>query len=113
MMRSPTKRSRSNAAKQTAAVCLMIAAAIGLLVLIPHSSLFTKQAQIPSAETDATRYVGEIRLAPARDGRCRVIAFENRSGELWDKGLMPCDLDPSAQEQAGRLGSISKSFKGH
>jgi hypothetical protein len=112
MMRSPTNRRRSNAAKQTVAVGVMIAAAIGFLMIIPRSSLFRQQGQMPSAEPDATRYIGEIRLAPAEDGRCRVIAFENRSGELWDKGLMPCDLDPSAPEQGGRLGSISRSFKG-
>ena len=113
-MRSPTNRKSSSAVKQAVGIGVAIAAAIGLLMIIPNSSLFTKHAgQTPPEGTDAYQYVGEIRLAPTEDGRCRVIAFDNRNERFWDKGLMPCEPDPSAQEQVGRLGSISKSFKGH
>jgi hypothetical protein len=113
-MRSPTSRGGSSAVKQAVGICVLIAATIGLLMLVPHSSLFTKQApQIPRDATDAAQYIGEIRPTPTEDGRCHVIEFDNRSGRFSDKGLMPCDPDPSAQEKDGRLDSISKSFKAH
>jgi hypothetical protein len=113
-MRSPTKRGSSNTVKQTAGICVIIAAGIGLLMLIPNNTFFTKQVQpILRDGTAADQAIGEIRLEPTQDGRCRVIAFDNRSGRFWDKGLMPCDPDPSAQEPVGRLDSISKSFKSH
>ena len=113
-MRSPTKRGSSNTVKQTAGICVIIAAAIGLMFLIPNSSLFTRQVQpIPRDGTPADQAMGEIRLEPTQDGRCRAIAFDNRSGRFWDKGLVPCGPDPSALEQSGRLDTISKAFKGH
>jgi hypothetical protein len=113
-MRAPTRRGGSNALGQAVGIGMLLAAAIGLAILIPNSSLFTKHEQpIPQDDTDAGQYTGEIRLAPTADGRCRVIAFDNRSGRLWDAGLMPCDADASAPEQLGRLDSISKSFKAH
>jgi len=111
-MRSSTNRGRASSVKQAIGICVLIALAIGLLTFIPQSSLFTKQApQTFRDGTDTDRYAGEIRMAPTADGRCRVIAFDNRSEGFWDKGLMPCDLDPSTQEQGGRLGSISKGFR--
>jgi hypothetical protein len=111
-MRVLTNRGSSNALKHTMGVCALIAAALGLLTFIPNASLFTQRApRIPTARTNAEGYVGEIWLAPAEDGRCRVIAFDNRSEWFWDKGLLPCDSAPSKQEQLGRLDSISKSFK--
>src|ERR1700730_8306376 len=103
-MRSPTKRGSSSTVKQAVGVGVAIAAAIGLLMIIPNSSLFTKHAgQIPPDGTDAYQYAGEIRSAPTEDGRCRVIAFDNRRERFWDKGLMPSALHPPAQEQYGRL----------
>ncbi|MGP0089506.1 MAG: hypothetical protein ACLPKB_06045 [Xanthobacteraceae bacterium] len=111
-MRVPTNHSSSSALKQTMGVCALIAAALGLLMFIPNGSLFTQRApRVPTVRTDAEGYVGEIWLAPAEDGRCRVIAFDNRSEWFWDRGLLPCDSAPSKQEQLSRLDSISKSFK--
>lgn len=110
-MHSPTNRGSSNTVNQTAWICVLIVAALGLLTLIPKGTLFTKRVQIPHDRTDAEHYLGKIWLASTEDGRCRVIAFDNRSELFWDKGLLPCN-PLSAQEQVGRLGSISKSFKG-
>ena len=111
-MPSSTKRRSLSPIKQAMGICVLIAIAIGLLTFIPHDSLFTRPAPQPSdSGTDIDRYSGEIRLDPTANGRCRVIAFDNRYERFWDKGLLPCDPEPSAQEQGGRLGSISKSFK--
>jgi hypothetical protein len=104
---------RSNAVMQTAAICLFIAAAVGLMMLIPNSSLFTMQPpRISHIGPDPDPSLGEIRLERTWDGKCRVFAFDNRSGQFQEKGLTPCDADSLARDQGGRLDSISKSFKG-
>jgi len=110
-MRSSTNRFSSSAVKQMVGIGVLIAAVIGVIMLMPHSSLFTRQAARAPPATEAERYGGEIRLAPTEDGRCRALAFDNRSGQFVDKGLMPCNSEPSTPELLGRLGTISKTFR--
>ena len=111
-MATSTKRGKSNALMQIAGIGVLVAVALGVLALLPQSWLFTKETtQAPAPANETERYAGEIRMEPSRDGRCRVIAFDNRSEKYWDKGLMPCETAPSALDQSGRFDSISKSFK--
>jgi len=69
------------------------------------------QAQKNSlVRTDADRRVGEIRLAPTKDGSCRSIKFDNQSGRLGEEKMIDCYADPIAHDHLGPFESIRKSL---
>jgi hypothetical protein len=97
--------------KQTVAVCFGFC--VALLLLISSGFYFTMQVPKTSlARTDADRRVGEIRLAPTKDGSCRSIKFDNRSGQLGEEKMIDCYADPMAQNHLGPFESLRKNLTG-
>lgn len=67
---------------------------------------------------DNTRYLGSIILSPTRGDKCWERGLDNRSGAMWDKGPVDCDVIPplkTLQEEAKglaarRLKAIGRAF---
>lgn len=65
------------------------------------------------------RYAGEIITGSVDEDKCRKLVFDNRNGNMWDKGPVRCDdtvlqfLGTSQQEagRVSRLHEISKAFR--
>jgi hypothetical protein len=99
-----------SATKQTVAVCLAFSVLLGLLLLTSRDFHFPMQLTKSHVGTDADRRLGEIRFAPAKDGRCRSIKFDNQSGQLGEEKMIDCDTDPTGN--LAPFEAIRKSFKG-
>jgi hypothetical protein len=111
VMRLRSILGRPGDTKHTMAVCLAFSIVFGILFLISNGFHFTVQGSKTSlAETDAKLRLGEIRLAPSKDGSCRAMKFDNRSGQFGEQKMIDCDADPTPQ--LGRFESIRKSFNG-
>ncbi len=63
--------------------------AVAFLIMNPKGPFRTPHPA--ESEADAELYTGTIQLAPTRSNLCRQLAFDNRTGELHDKGSSPCD----------------------
>jgi hypothetical protein len=99
--------------KRAVAVCLAFAVALGFLFLISSGPDFTVQVPKPSrAGTDVNERLGEIRFAPSKDGSCRSVKFDNRSGQLGKEKMIDCNADPTGHDRLGPFESIRKSFSG-
>ena len=59
----------------------------------PFSATFNpfRPQHTTEPEADAELYTGTIQFAPSRSNLCRQMTFDNRTGELHDKGSTPCD----------------------
>jgi len=65
-----------------------------------------------------THYIGSIIVSPTRGDKCRKLGLDNRTGAMWDKGYVNCDVVPplsSIQNDARglaarRLKAIGKAF---
>ena len=63
-------------------------------------------------------YIGSIIVSPRRGDKCREVGLDNRTGAMWDKGYVNCDVVPPLsmlQDQARglaarRLKAIGKAF---
>lgn len=56
----------------------------------PFNSPF-RAPHLAEADADAELYTGTIQLGPSRSNLCRQLTFDNRTGELHDKGSANCD----------------------
>lgn len=65
-----------------------------------------------------TQYLGSIILSPKRGDKCWERGLDNRSGAMWDKGPVDCDVVPPLKTlqneakglAARRLKAIGKAF---
>lgn len=70
------------------------------------------------ARGDEVHYLGSIILSPKRGDKCWERGLDNRSGAMWDKGPVDCDVIPplkTLQENAKgmaarRLKAIGEAF---
>lgn len=71
-----------------ASICVLAVFGAAFLFASPKSPLRTT---LPvEAGGDAELYTGTIQLAPSRTNLCRRMSFDNRSGEMRDKGMARC-----------------------
>jgi len=102
---------RPSDTKRAVAVCLAFSVALGILFLISNSPHFTVQVPKPSLTgADVNERLGEIRFAPTKDGSCRSVKFDNRSGQLGEEKMIDCNADPTGRDRLGPFESIRKSF---
>jgi hypothetical protein len=81
--------------KLTVTACSALSIALGLLLLMSSSFHFTRMiSKTPRMGTDANRQIGEIRFARNKDGSCRVIKFNNYSGQFGEETIVDCDANP-------------------
>ncbi|MBI3704222.1 MAG: hypothetical protein HY244_10380 [Rhizobiales bacterium] len=73
---------------------------------------------ISQKDEDDRLYSGSIFVVPDRGDRCSELGFDNRSGNMWDKGFINC-YEAMARANAGkkleglssnRLRAIGKAF---
>jgi hypothetical protein len=65
------------------------------------------------------RYAGEIITGSVYDDKCRDIVFDNRNGNMWDKGYVNCDgmllqflhKDQPKNMDEIRLREVGKAFR--
>jgi hypothetical protein len=83
------------------------------------AALYPAVAAKASATTgnSANMHTGSILFVPARGELCGQWSFDNRTGAMWDNGLVSCRLDsalsqPDSVVPATRMMAISKAFKG-
>jgi hypothetical protein len=80
----------------TAAAALAVV--VAALLLGQAEGLFTPRPAV--SESEAQLYAGTIQLAASGANFCRRLSFDNRSGEVLDRGVARCG--PTApQEGAG------------
>jgi hypothetical protein len=80
------------------------------------NALRRESAQRPPASiTD--NYTGSIIIVPTRGENCRQMMLDNRTGRMWEKGIVNCyeAVPPSEKEQRGgmsslRINAIGKAF---
>ena len=84
------------------------------------NSQLNSQLNNSSRETDDdSLYSGSILVVPQRGERCWEFGLDNRTGKMWDKGVVNCYVAMSrsgvAKKSAGmsaeRLRAISKTFQ--
>jgi hypothetical protein len=86
---------RPTSRKLTVTVCSAFSIALGLWLLMSSSFHFTRMvSKTPRVGIDATGQVGEIRFARNKDGSCRVIKFNNYSGQFGEEKIIDCDANP-------------------
>jgi hypothetical protein len=66
--------------------------------------------------SDQKLYTGSIIFVPARGDFCSEWTFDNRNGEMWDKGKVNCSVAPPSNKpvegmSALRMRAIGKAFK--
>jgi hypothetical protein len=117
-----TRRSRSRDFARPAIVVIAMGALLGL-------GFFTTQQMITASRHTAARasmsgdddvYTGSILYMPDRGNACRQILFDNRNGQMTDKGYVDCQLAFShsvdsepKQWSAARVRVISDGFRGN
>ena len=65
------------------------------------------------------RYAGEIITSSSDDENCHQLIFDNRNGDMWDKGYVNCDgellqflhKDRPKNSEAFRLREVGKAFR--
>jgi hypothetical protein len=108
-MSSQRNLDQPNLRKQTVIVCLTFFVMIGFAFSMSNSIHFTMQSPT-RVETIASHRLGEIRLAPNRDGNCRSITFDNQSAQIKEDNVIDCGGDRKAH--LGPFDSISKRLNG-
>lgn len=102
--RFPRPGGRRSAAGGRRHVVLIAAAALAVLaaavVLAQMEGLFGHRAAT-IAVSDAELYGGTIQLAASGANLCRRLSFDNRSGELLDRGVARCRPPGAAQDGSG------------
>jgi hypothetical protein len=96
---------------------LLAVAALGaILALLPmiHARTFSSLPEIAPQTTDRHwDVVGTITL-PAEGAYCRQLALDNKTGAITPRGHVRCVEagagEPSADDGAGRLDAIRRSF---
>ena len=69
------------------------------------------------ADADAEIYTGTIQLPPTRGNLCRRMTFDNKTGELHDKGLGSCaesaaNGGPPERYWRSNIEQVRKGFAG-
>ena len=72
-----------------------------------------------SATNNDKRYSGSIIVVPERGDRCLERGIDNRTGKMWDKGLVNCDEvvkkhleeDQRSSLSGVRMHAIGKAFR--
>jgi hypothetical protein len=88
---------RPTGRKLTVTACSAFSIGLGLWLLMSSSFHFTRMvSKTPRMGANANRQVGEIRFARNKDGSCRVIKFNNYSGQFGEETIIDCDANPVA-----------------
>jgi len=104
---------------------LLVWLAFGFVILIYSndwhpsgwSALRREAAVQPPQRNPAEPYTGSIIIVPTRGDYCWQRMLDNRTGKMWDKGLVNCDEAVSRAEKEARSGmstlrmnAIGKAF---
>ena len=104
---------------------LLVWLAFGAALLIYsndwHPSGWTalrKEAATPKPPVSVTeQYTGSIIIVPTRGEDCRQMMLDNRTGRMWDKGIVNCYeavSRPERDQRSGmsslRINAIGKAF---
>jgi hypothetical protein len=81
---------RPENARQAWLVGLCALAAFGAALFAANAGHLFRPAPHPLPRSAAELYTGSIQLAPSRESRCRRMAFDNRSGQMHDRGTVLC-----------------------
>jgi hypothetical protein len=85
-----------------AGVGVVFLVGVAATFLLPHGSSFNPRAAWRNAPTEIELRAGTIQLAPNDEDNCRQFSFDNQSGQLQDKGLLPCGGSPTARVDVRR-----------
>jgi hypothetical protein len=115
-------RSRSRDFARPAIVVITMAALLGLGFMTTQQMITASRHMVARASMsgDDDVYTGSILYMPDRGNACRQILFNNRNGQLTDKGYVDCqtafshstDSEPK-QWSAARVRVISDGFRGN
>jgi hypothetical protein len=104
---------------------LLVWLAFGVALLIYsndwHPSGWTalrQEATAPKPPVSvAEQYTGSIIIVPTRGEDCRQMMLDNRTGKMWDKGVVNCyeavsrpDRDQRSGMSSLRMNAIGKAF---
>lgn len=83
------------------------------------SALKPEAAAPRPKRSEAETYTGSIIVVPATGENCRQLMIDNRTGRMWDKGLVNCyeaasppEKDSSSAISSKRINSIGNAFRG-
>lgn len=91
--------------------------AVAVLVSVPviSNSARSPRPVMGYLDTSPEFRTGTIQLLPAGSNLCPQLAFNNDTGQLRERGLVPCGTSLSADPPLGekdRLGLVRKGFIG-
>ncbi len=108
--------------------CVVVAMSL-LMVLfsywspLPRKSTTTPHLKVSEPQLNEfnfdKRYAGEIITGSPYDGNCQELIFDNRNGNMWDKGNVNCDSvllqflqqDRPKNMDVLRLREVGKAFR--
>jgi hypothetical protein len=103
---------RPTGRKLTVTACSAFSIALGLWLLMSSGFHFTRMvSKTPRVGIDASRLAGVIRFARNKDGSCRVIKFNNYSGQFGEETIIDCEARPMPHSHlVDALESFRKGF---
>jgi len=76
-------------------------------------------AQPKPKRSDAEIYTGSLIIMPAAGEKCQQLMIDNRTGRMWEKGIVNCydavtptQKDPSEAISSKRINAIGNAFRG-
>ena len=85
------------------------------------STLRPQQVAKPKPQrTDAEIYTGSLIIVPPVGEKCHQMMMDNRTGRMWDKGIVNCyeaasppEKDPNQAISSQRINAIGNAFRGN
>jgi hypothetical protein len=76
-------------------------------------------AKAKPQRSDAEIYTGSLIIMPATGEKCQQMMMDNRTGRMWEKGIVNCyeaatptQKDPSEAISSKRINAIGNAFRG-
>jgi hypothetical protein len=76
-------------------------------------------AKAKPQRSDAEIYTGSLIIMPATGEKCQQMMMDNRTGRMWEKGIVNCydaatptQKDPSEAISSKRINAIGSAFRG-
>jgi len=76
-------------------------------------------AKAKPQRTDAEIYTGSLIIMPAAGEKCQQLMMDNRTGRMWEKGIVNCydaasppSKDPNQAISSQRINAIGSAFRG-
>jgi hypothetical protein len=76
-------------------------------------------AKAKPQRSDAEIYTGSLIIMPAAGEKCQQLMMDNRTGRMWEKGIVNCydaasppSKDPNQAISSQRINAIGNAFRG-